>query len=60
MISWIHGQSAYYDTNSMVYIDNGTKTVDMGCMVGELSDELSMNNHINDWISTGPKGPNNR
>ncbi|XP_039294128.1 uncharacterized protein LOC120353641 [Nilaparvata lugens] len=50
------GQSVvYYDTDSVVYIDDGRNTVQTGCMLGEWTDELGKNDHINDWISTGPK-----
>lgn len=39
---------AYYDTDSVVYIDNGTNTVKTGCMLGEWSDELGKDNYMND------------
>ena len=44
-----------FDTDSVFYIDNGTNTVETGCMLGEWSDELDKNDHITDYISTGPK-----
>lgn len=44
-----------YDTDSVVYVDNGTNTVETGSMLGEWSDELGKDVHINDWISTGLK-----
>ena len=41
------GQSvAYYDTDSIVYIDDGQKTIKTGCMLGEWTDELGKNDHI--------------
>ena len=50
------GQSvAYYDTDSIVYIDDGQNTVQTGCMLGEWTDELGKDNHIKEWLSTGPK-----
>ena len=50
------GQSvAYYDTDSIVYIDNGENSVKTGCMLGEWTDELGKDNYIKKWFSTGPK-----
>jgi len=50
------GQSvAYYDTESIVYIDNGGNSVKTGCMLGEWTDDLGKNNYIKKWVSTGPK-----
>jgi hypothetical protein len=41
------GQSvAYYDTDSIVYIDNGENSVKTGCMLGEWTDELGKDNYI--------------
>jgi len=50
------GQSvAYYDTDSIVYIDDGQNTVKTGCMLDEWTDELGKDDHITEWLSTGPK-----
>jgi len=50
------GQSvAYYDTDSIIYIDDGQNTVKTGCMLGEWTNELGKDNHIKEWLSTGPK-----
>jgi len=50
------GQSvAYYDTDSIVYIDDSQNTVKTGCMLGEWTDELGKDDHITEWVSTGPK-----
>jgi hypothetical protein len=46
---------AYYDTDSIVYIDNGENSVKTGCMLGEWTDELGKDNYIKEWFSTGPK-----
>jgi hypothetical protein len=46
---------AYYDTDSIVYIDNGKNAVKTGCMLGEWTDELGKDNYIKEWFSTGPK-----
>ena len=49
------GQSvAYYDTASIVYIDDGQNTVKTGCMLGEQTNELGKD-HIKEWRSKGPK-----
>ena len=50
------GQSvAYYDTDSIVYIDNGKNSIKTGCMLGEWTDELGKDDHIKEWFSTGPQ-----
>jgi len=50
------GQSvAYYDTDSIFYIDNGKNSVKTGCMLGEWTDELGKDTYIKEWLSTGPK-----
>lgn len=45
----------YYDTDSVVYIDNGQNTVPTGSMLGEWSSELANGVYITEWLSTGPK-----
>jgi hypothetical protein len=40
-----------YDTDSIVYIDNGKNTVKTGCPLGDWTDDVS----IVDWVSTAPK-----
>jgi len=54
MLEYLEDQVAYYDTDSIVYIDDGTKEVKTGCLLGDWTDELE-GNHITDWVSTGPK-----
>lgn len=44
----------YFDTDSIFYIDDGTKNVKTGCLLGDWTDELK-GNYINLWGSTGPK-----
>ena len=44
----------YFDTDSIIYIDNGTKNIKTGDMLGELTDELS-GKTITQFVSTGPK-----
>ncbi len=46
---------AYCDTDSIVYIDNGRNTVKTGDLLGEWTDELGKNVHIDKWLATGPK-----
>jgi hypothetical protein len=46
---------AYYDTDSIVYIDDGKNTVKTGCLLGHWTDELGKGVWIIDWKSTGPK-----
>ncbi|CAH1107159.1 unnamed protein product [Psylliodes chrysocephalus] len=45
----------YYDTDSIIYIDDGCNTVETGEMLGEWTDELGEEDHIVDFLSTGPK-----
>ena len=33
---------AYYDTDNIVYVDNGQNTIKTGCMLGEWTDEVAM------------------
>jgi len=50
------GQSVtYYDTDSIVYIDNGEISFKTRCMLGEWTDELRKDNYSKEWFSTGPK-----
>lgn len=44
----------YFDTNSIIYIDDRTKNTEAGDMLGEMTDELS-GKAINHFVSTGPK-----
>lgn len=54
MLDYLGENVAYYDTDSVFYIDDVTKNVKTGCLLGEWTDELS-GNYITDWVSTGPK-----
>ena len=46
---------AYFDTDSIIFIDDGTKSIETGGdMLGDLTDELS-GKAITNFISTGPK-----
>jgi hypothetical protein len=43
--------SIYYDTDSVVYIDNGKNTIKIGSLLGE----LTLEDMFDEWVSTGPK-----
>lgn len=43
-----------FDTDSIIYIDDGTKNIKTGDMLGQLTDELS-GKAITQFVSTGPK-----
>lgn len=44
----------YFDTDSIIHIDDGTKNIKTGDMLGELTNELS-GKVITQFVSTGPK-----
>ncbi|KAK7605181.1 hypothetical protein V9T40_007039 [Parthenolecanium corni] len=44
----------YCDTDSIMYIDDGTNTIKSGEMLGEWTDELN-GDYIDKWLCTGPK-----
>ena len=44
----------YFDTDSIIYVDNGTKNVKRGDMLGDMTDEIS-GKGITNFVSTGPK-----
>ena len=43
----------YFDTDSIIYLDDGTKNVKTGGMLGDMTDELS-GKGITNFVSTGP------
>jgi DNA polymerase elongation subunit (family B) len=45
----------YYDTDSILYIDNGQNTIKTGYMLGEWTYELGKDYYIKEWFSAGPK-----
>ena len=53
-LDYLNKKVLYFDTDSIIYVDDGTKTVKTGDMLGELTDELA-NKGISSFISTGPK-----
>jgi hypothetical protein len=46
----------YYDTDSIVYLDNGKNTAIKGCLLGDWTYKLGKGVCIIEWVSTGPKG----
>ena len=44
----------YFDTDSIIYADDGMKHIETGDMLGDMTDELSSKN-ITNFVSTGPK-----
>ena len=46
---------AYYDTDSIIYIDNRQNTIKTRCMLGEWTNELGKDHYIKEWVSNGPK-----
>ncbi|XP_018334518.2 uncharacterized protein LOC108743448 [Agrilus planipennis] len=55
MLDRLGEDAVYYDTDSIIYIDNGQNTVPTGSMLGEWSSELADGDYIIEWMSTGPK-----
>ena len=43
-----------FDTDSIIYVDDGTKNIKTGDMLGDMTDELS-GKSITKFVSTGPK-----
>ena len=45
----------YFNTDSIIYVDDGTKNVKTGDMLGDMTDEISSKEGITNFVSTGPK-----
>jgi len=45
----------YYDTDSVIYIDDGEVNVPLGPYLGDLTNELDDEEYIVEFTSTGPK-----
>ena len=45
----------YYDTDSVIYVNDGTVHVPLGDYLGDLTNELRPGHHIVEFISGGPK-----
>jgi hypothetical protein len=55
MLDKLRKYVVYYDTDNIVYINNGQDMIETGCMLGEWTDKLGKDDYISEWISTGPK-----
>ena len=53
-LDYLKEKVLYFDTDSIIYVDDGTKTVKTGDMLGDMTDELS-GEKITNFTSTGPK-----
>ena len=53
-LDYLNKKVLYFDTDSIIYVDDGTKTIKTGDMLGDMTDELS-GKTINSFVSTGPK-----
>lgn len=53
-LDYLQEQVLYFDTDSIIYVDNGTKNIKTGDMLEELTDKLK-NESISKFVSTGPK-----
>ena len=53
-LDYLKEKVLYFDTDSIIYVDDGTKTVKTGDMLGDITDELS-GKEITNFVSTGPK-----
>ena len=53
-LDYLNEKVLYFDTDSIIYIDDGTKNIKTGNMLGDMTDELS-GKRITNFVSTGPK-----
>ena len=53
-LDYLNEKVLYFDTDSIIYADDGTKNVKTGDMLGDMTDELS-GKVITNFVSTGPK-----
>ena len=53
-LDYLKEKVLYLDTDSIIYVDDCTKTVKTGDMLGDMTDELS-GKGITNFVSTGPK-----
>ena len=53
-LDYLKEKVLYFDTDSIIYADDGTKHIETGDMLGDITDELS-GKGITNFISTGPK-----
>ena len=53
-LDYLQEKVLYFDTDSIIYIDDGTKIIKTGDMLGDLTDGLS-SKVIKSFVSTGPE-----
>ena len=53
-LDYLNEKVLYFDTDSIIYTDNGTKKIETGDMLGDMTDELS-GKEITNFVSTRPK-----
>ena len=53
-LDYLNEKVLYFDTDSIIYIDDNTKKIETGDMLGDMTDELS-GKGISSFVSTGPK-----
>ena len=53
-LDYLNEKVLYFDTNSIIYADDGTKNVKTGDTLGDMTNEIS-GKGITNFISTGPK-----
>ena len=53
-LDYLREKVLYFDMDSIIYVDNGTKNAKTGDMLGDMTDEIS-GKRITNIVSTGPK-----
>ena len=53
-LDYLNEKVLYFDTDSIVYLDNNTKKIETGDMLGDMTDELE-GKKMTSFVSTGPK-----
>ena len=53
-LAYLNEKVLYFDTDSIIYADDGTKHIETGDMLGDMTDEIS-GKGITNFVSTGPK-----
>ena len=53
-LDYLKKKVLYFDTDSVAFIDDGSKNIETGDMLGDMTDELS-GKGITNFVSTGPK-----
>ena len=53
-LDYLKEKVLFFDTDSVIFVDDGTKNVKTGDMLGDMTDELS-GKGITNFVSTGPK-----